>query len=119
MTPSDFKTSQIALACWRAAPDDLHSVQLAVCQVFMNRAKAQGTDLYEEAVKWLEENPGTFPDPREPQFVQMLSKLDSVTSGMVTDKTGGALWFLRQGQLLNFLKAFEITTKIGSITFVK
>jgi hypothetical protein len=86
----------------------------------MNRAAAQGTELYEEAVKWLLESPGEFPDPREPQFGQMISKLDTVTSGMVADKTGGALYFVRQDQLRpDLLTAHEITTKIGSITFVK
>lgn len=116
MTTSEYKTAQIATACWRAAPNELHSVMLSVCQVFMNR----GGDLYEQATRYLSEFPGDFPDPREPQFGQMLAKLDSVTSGLVADRTGGALWFIPKDQLKeDMLGAFKITTTIGGLVFVK
>ncbi len=119
--PSDFKNSQIALASWMAAPDELHSVMLAVTQVFMNRAAASERDLYSEVVDWLQENRTnlTFPDCREPQFQQMLNKLDSVTSGMVPDKTGGALWFVPQDRLESMGSAFRITTTLGRMVFLR
>lgn len=119
MTTSDYKTAQIATACWRAAPSELHSVMLAVCQVFINRAAAGTTDLYEEATKWLVDNPGDFPDTREPQFGQMLAKLDSVTSGMVSDKTGGALYFVPREKLTDLAEVFSVTTTIGNLVFIK
>ena len=53
MDASSFKSSIVALACWRAAPFDLHQAQLAVCQVFMNRAKEGwfDGDLYENCFR--------------------------------------------------------------------
>ena len=120
MTSSDYSKSLIALACWRAAQTDLPMVMLAVCMVFRNRAEAGETDLYEVATRWLAENPGNFPDLRDPKFLQLLSNLDSVTSGMVADKTGGALWFIPTDQLKpDMLTAFSITTTIGGLSFVK
>lgn len=120
MDTSSFKLSIIALACWRAAPTDLHQAQLAVCQVFMNRAKEGWFlgDLYENCCVWLVENPGEFPDPRDPQFGQLLSKLESVTSGLVTDKTGGAVYFMHRSEVPEKLAGI-VTTTIGSMVFYK
>ena len=120
MDASSFKSSIVALACWRAAPFDLHQAQLAVCQVFMTRAKDGwfDGDLYENCFRWLEENPGSFPDPRDPQFGHLLSKLESVTSGLVTDKTGGAMYFLHRDAVPEKLAGL-ITTTIGSLVFFK
>ena len=119
-TISDYSNSIIATACWRAAKDDLHSVMLAVCQVFQNRTKSSGLDVYEEAARFLEERPGGFPDTRDPQFQQLLARLPSVLSGDVSDKTGGAWWFLPKDDLVpGMLSAFQITTTIGSLTFVR
>jgi hypothetical protein len=116
MTTSDFKLAQIALACWRAAQGELHQVMLAVAQTFMNR----GGDLYEETTKWLSDNPGAFPDPRDPQFQQLLARLDSVTIGLAKDVTDGAWAFVRKTDLQpDMLQAFSITTQIGGLVFVK
>ena len=120
MDASTFKGSIIALACWRAAPTDLHQAQLAVCQVFINRAKEgwfEG-DLYENCAAFLAEETGGFPDPRDPQFGQLLIKLESVTSGMVTDKTGGAVYFMHRSEVPEKL-AGVVTTTIGSLVFYK
>lgn len=120
MDASSFKGSVISLACWRAAPQDLHQAQLAVCQVFMNRAKEgwfEG-DLYENCARWLMENPGGFPDTRDPQFGQLLSKLETVTSGMVTDKTGGAMYFMHRDEVPEKLAGL-VTTTIGSLVFFR
>ena len=123
MTPSDFSNSQIALACWRAAKTELHQVMLSVCMVLKNRADAgwYDSDLYENAVHWLAENPGEFPDTRDPQFLQLLSKLDAITSGLVPDKTGGALWFYPKNSLdVDSLPAgYSITTTIGNMVFIR
>lgn len=120
MDSSSFKSAIVALACWRAAPTDLHQTQLAVCQVFMNRAKEGwfNGDLYENCWHWLAENPGHFPDVRDPQFGQLLSKLESVTSGLVTDKTGGATYFLHRTQVPEKLPGI-VTTVIGNLVFIK
>ena len=120
MDISSFKSSIVALACWRAAPADLHQVQLAVCQVFMNRAKEGwfSGDLYENCYRWLEENPGEFPDTRDPQFGYLLSKLESVTSGLVSDKTDGAMYFMHQTEVPEKL-AGVVTTTIGNMVFLK
>ena len=118
MTTSDYTKSIIALACWRAASTELHSVMLSVCMVFKNRSDAgwfEG-DVYENAWRWLLENPGEFPDVRDPQFQQLLNKLDLVLTGMVADKTGGALWFApRTEEPIGG----TITTTIGGLTFVR
>ena len=101
MTSSDFTNSTVALACWRAAKDELHPVMLSVGLVFRNRAQAgwyEG-DVYENAAHWLEENPGEFPDPRDPQFQQLLAKIEVVVSGLAKDTTDGALWFCPKSQL--------------------
>ena len=120
MTPSDFTKSQIALACWRAAPNELHSVMLSVGMVFKNRADATGKDVYEIATGWLEENTEGFPDVRDPQFVQLLTKLDAVLEGRVPDKTGGALYFIAKDKLQpNALQPFTITTTIGGLVFCR
>ena len=123
MTPTDFTTSQIALACWRAAPEELHQVMLAVAMTFRNRAQALGITVYQTAYCWLQENTEGFqacPDIRDPQFQQLLSKLDAVLDGRVPDKTGGALWFVPKSQLESgVLKPFTITTTIGQIVFAR
>ena len=120
MTPTDFSNSQIALACWRAAPEELHQVMLAVAQVFKNRAQAVGAEIYDIVTVWLEEHTQGFPDIRDPQFQQLLSKLDAVLDGRVPDKTGGALWFVPKSQLESgVLKPFTITTTIGQIVFAR
>ena len=121
MTTSEFKQGQVALACWRAAKGELHQVMLAVCQVFMNRAAAgwYDGDLYENVIRWLAENPGEFPDTRDPQFQSLLARLDTVISGMASDKTGGALYFAQGFEDEILVGGFTITTKIGGLTFVK
>ena len=122
MTTSDFTKSQIALACWRAGKGELHQVMLSVCMVFKNRAAAgwyEGS-LYENAIRWLAENPGEFPDERDPQFVQMLSKLDAVITGLVPDKTGGALYFYDKRMTdVSLPEPFRITANIGNLNFVR
>ena len=120
MTPHEYSKAQVATACWRAAKDELPNVMLSVCQVFMNRSDAGGGDLYEEVTKWLVEHPGDFPDTRDPQFQQMLSKLDTVTSKLAADRTGGALWFVPKSELKpDMLRAFQITTTMGGLVFIK
>ena len=120
MTTTEFTNGQIALACWRAAKSELHSVMLAVCQTFVNRAKAQDRDLYEVCAEWLTENPGEFPDNRDPQLQQMLVRLDRVIAGKIADKTDGALWFVPKSQLEpGMLQAFTQTNTIGQMVFLK
>ena len=120
MNSSDYTTAIIATACWRAAKGELVQVMLSVCQVFQNRAANTGQGVYEVAVQYLDEFPGGFPDTRDPQFQQLLSRLPSVLAGEVADKTGGALWFLPKDQLKpDMLQAFQITTTIGGLVFVK
>jgi len=121
MDASSFKSAVVALSCWRAAPTELHQAQLAVCQVFMNRAKEGwfDGDLYENCWRWLEEQePDDFPDPRDPQFGYLLSKLESVTSGLVSDKTGGATYFTHRTQISECFTGV-ITTTIGGMVFFK
>ena len=123
MTTSDYRNFAIATACWRAAKSDLHQVMLSVLLVFKNRATAgyfEG-DLYTVAVNYLVENPGDFPDPRDPEFQQLLNKLDGVISGQVQDKTGGALWFYPKHELdtEKLASGYSITTTIGSLIFIK
>ena len=118
MTTSNYINSQIATACWRAAKSELHPCMLAVCMVFKNRADAgwyEG-DIYENAVRWLAENPGEFPDVRDPQFQQLLSKIDTVVSGVVPDKTGGAMWF---GPKTEDPIAGSVTMVFGNLIFVR
>lgn len=121
MTPQEYSKAQVATACWRAAQGELHSVMLCVAMVFKNRAEAgyYESDLYENAVAWLKENPGEFPDIRDPQFTSLLLKLDNVTSGQVADKTGGALWFYPKQELEDMVAPFTITTTIGGLAFLK
>jgi hypothetical protein len=120
MTTSDYAKSQIATACWRAAKSELHPIMLAVCQVFMNRAAAGwfDSDLYENCTHWLVENPGEFPDLRDPQFQSLLSRLETVTSGMASDKTEGALYFANKQDLPEKIEG-TVTTTIGGIVFIK
>jgi hypothetical protein len=120
MTTSDFIKSQIALACWRAARDELHHVMLSVCMVFLNRSQASGKDLYEEVTEYLEENTSGFPDTRDPQFQQLLNKLDTVTSGLVRDGTDGALWFVPKAKLETVMSPnMQITTTRGQMVFLR
>ena len=120
ITPSEFGKSQIALACWRAAKDELHPVMLSVGMVFRNRAAAGWYygDIYENCVHWLAENPGEFPDLRDPQFAQLLQKLDAVTSGLAKDTTDGALWFCPKSQLPEKIEG-TITATLGQVVFVR
>ena len=121
MNSTEFRKSVVALACWRAARTELPSVMLSVGMVFKNRADDGwfDGDLYENAVRWLTENPGEFPDPRDPQFQQMLSKLDLVLTGEVPDKTSGALWFCPKEELETVPKPFTVVSTIGNFVFLK
>lgn len=120
LTISDYSNATIATACWRAARGELHSVMLSVCMVFKNRADAGwfDHDLYQNCVQWLVENPGDFPDTRDPEFRQMLVRLDSVTSGLVPDRTGGAMYFCPKSQLPEKIEG-QITTTIGGVVFIR
>ncbi len=118
MTPNDYSKSIIALACWRAAQTELHSAMLCVAMVFKNRADAgwyEG-DIYTGACHWLDENPGAFPDTRDPQFQMLLGKLDLVLTGMAADKTSGALYFT--SKLAEKIEGV-VTTTVGNLTFVR
>jgi hypothetical protein len=86
--------------------------------VFRNRAAAGwfDGDLYENATKWLEENPGPHPDVRDPQFLQLLANLDVVTLGMAQDKTDGALYFAPK---TTEKIAGTITATMGQMIFFK
>ena len=120
MISSDFTKSVIVLACWNAARGELHPIMLSVCQVFSNRAKAEDKEVYEIAAEWLTQNPPECPDEREPEFQQLLAKLDNVLGGMVPDRTDGALWFISKDKLQpDMLKAFKITAQIGQFYFVR
>jgi hypothetical protein len=123
MNSSDFTKSIIALACWRRAKGELHQTMLAYCQVLMNRAKAGWFmgDLYENAWQDLvdSEDQNSFPDTRDPQFQQMVYKLESVTSGMVADKTGGALYATPTDHYSESFITGTITTTIGGLIFIK
>ena len=122
MTSSDFTTSLVVLACWRAAKDELHSVMLAACQTFMNRAKANGTDVYDEATSYLEINQEGWPDVRDPQFQALVAKINSVLDGQIPDRTSGALWFAPKSTLSqspNLLEPYTITSTLGNMVFVK
>ena len=96
---------------------------LAVCQVFKNRADAgwYDHDLYLNCTHWLEENPGEFPDTRDPQFQQFLSKMDKVITGEVADKTGGAIWFYPKKALdtEKLPEGFSICNTFGNLVFIK
>lgn len=122
MNSSDFTTSLVVLASWRAAKDELHSVMLAACQTFMNRAKANGTDIYEEATGYLEINTEGWPDVRDPQFQALVGKINSVLDGQIPDRTGGALWFASKvtlSQNPDLLTPYTITATLGNMVFVK
>ena len=120
MTTTEYQNGQIATACWRAAQNNLHQVMLSVLMVFLNRAEAESKDLYEVVTEWLAENPTPFPDTRDPQFQQFLSRMETVITKLVPDKTGGALWFVPKDQLTaGMLEAFQETTRIGSLIFIK
>ena len=120
MTPTDFTTSIITLACWRAAKSELHSVMLAVCQTFMNRARAESVDVYQVASSFLRDMGDDFPDVRDPQFQALVSKIDAVLDGRVPDKTDGAIWFVSKDKLTpNLLQPYTRTAEIGQMIFVK
>jgi hypothetical protein len=123
LTTSDFTKSLIALACWRAARAELHHVMLGVLMVFMNRAVEEGKEVYEVATEWLDEFTSEFtgyPDERDPQFQQLLAKMDAILAGQVPDKTGGALWFTPKSNLESgLLSSFRITATIGQMVFLR
>lgn len=119
MTISDFQKSIIALSAWRAAPYDRHQIPLYVIMVFRNRA-AQGWyegDLYENCWHWLQENPGEFPDTRNPEFQLLLDKIDGVITGLVPDKTGGALYFAHKQDAEQITGTR--TCEVGQMWFIK
>jgi hypothetical protein len=94
---------------------------LAVCQTFMNRARAVQQDIYRVAASYIDENPdGDFPDIRDPQFQNLISKIEAVLDGRVPDKTDGALWFVPKDKLVpNLLTPYKITTTIGNLVFCR
>ena len=123
ISPSDFTNSMIALACWRVAKTELHPAMLGVLMTFQNRAKAEGKEVYEVVTGWLEEFSDVYfgyPDERDPQFQQLLTKMDAILAGLVPDKTGGALWFVPKAQMeKSVIQPFTITATIGQMTFLR
>jgi hypothetical protein len=120
LTTNDFTKSLIALACWRAAKTELHAVMLGALMVFKNRAEIEHKEVYEVATAWLDEYPdfSGYPDERDPQFQQLLAKMDAILGGLVPDKTGGALWFVPKSHLKEgALQSFTQTCSIGQMTF--
>lgn len=116
MSPTEFTKSVIALACWRAAQHETYQVMLSVCMVFKNRAAYASSEVYAEACLWLADNPGEFPDERDPAFLNMLSRLEGVSSGFVPDKTGGALYFMpKSDQPITG----QITCSMGQMIFIR
>ena len=118
MTASEFSRGVMAQAAWQAAQNETHQVMLSVLMVFKNRAEAgwYDGDLYENCARWLGENPGEFPDVRDPQFQNLISKLDGVITGLVPDKTGGAFYFAPKDT-----EAFvgSITATVGQTIFIR
>jgi hypothetical protein len=122
MTTTEYSKSIIATACWSAASGELPASMFCVCMVFMNRAKEgwwEGS-LYENCAAWVREHADRLPDIRDPQFQTFLTKLDTVLSGLVPDKTGGALYFFHKDQVTEELKPpFKITATVGNMIFVR
>jgi hypothetical protein len=89
--------------------------------VFMNRVKLKwyAGDLYDNVTRWLSENPGEFPDTRDPEFEKLLASIDAVLAGMYTDKTAGALWFAPTSSLEPEGITGTVTTTIGSLAFIR
>ena len=119
MTASDFKSAIVALACWSAAPDDLHPVMLAVGHAMRNRVAAGlHPDTYEAASWWLLQraDPFVVPDLRHPEFLNLLYRIDSLIAGFGTDPTDGATNWCNTKKLHH---APNITATIGSLTFWK
>lgn len=118
MTASEFSRSIVALACWRAAKSETHQVMLSVCMAFKNRADAgwYDGDLYENCARWLAENPGEFPDVRDPQFLNLVAKLDGVVAGLVPDKVAGALWFAPKSECEAIVG--RIVATVGQMNFI-
>ena len=119
MGPEVFTKSVVALACWRAAKNETYQTMLSICMVFKNRADAKwyDGDLYENCARWLAENPGEFPDVRDPVFLSMLSRLEGVASGFVPDKTGGALYFAPKSSETPI--SGQITCSMGQMNFIR
>lgn len=120
MTANEFKSSIVALACWSAAPQDLHPVMLAVGCALRNRVlSGLHPDIYEAASWYLLQraDPDVVPDLRHPEFLNLLYRVDSLIAGFGTDPTDGATnWYDTKKA---HATAGRITATIGSLTFWK
>jgi len=119
VTASEFSRGVMAQAAWQAAQNETHQVMLSVLMVFKNRAEAGWFDgsLYLNCAQWLIENPPkAMPDERDPQFLNLLSKLDGVVAGLVPDKVAGALWFAPKSECEAI--AGRIVATVGQMNFI-
>lgn len=86
--------------------------------VLKNRADYNHSgDVYDEACRWLADNPGEFPDLRDPIFLNVLNRIEEVSEGGVADKTGGALWFMPKSS--EHPITGQITCSMGQMNFIR
>lgn len=109
MTVADFEKSLAALLAWREERPNGTNGMLGVLFVVRNRVKAgwnQGSwsrviEAHNQFTSiTMVGDPGTvtFPDPREPQFLQILQLVDSVYDNTRLDNlTDGALYYYDPG----------------------
>jgi|SRR6185437_8768228 len=120
-TISDYEKSIIALTCFTEFPGELWMTGLFGAMALRNRAKAgwfEGS-IYQNAIAVLRERNRVieFPDSRDPALTNLLTRLDSVYSDEVPDRTGGALYWIRSDAAE--LVSGERTGQIGRYVFFR
>lgn len=120
MTGIEYEKSIVALVCWQRLNSELYRGMIAVASVLHNRASAgwfQGS-LYWNAVAMLQENKSDqHPDVRDPEFQKLMTGIDALYAGKLSDKTDGALYFANpvEAEVI----AGQVTAKIGQTIFFK
>jgi hypothetical protein len=118
----DYEKSFTAYVCWRQMHGELYRGMVFYAMMLRNRADAGWFDgsIYLNALTVAREEGLNFddgPDPREPQFQQLLQAMDKVFDNNLPDKTGNALYCAHKSTQDSI--AGEITTQVGQFIFFR
>lgn len=122
MIGEEFEKSIVALVCWKQMKEGLYRGMISVGLMLRNRAMAgwcEGSIYLNACLLAREENIklDDLPDSREPQFQSLLHKMDDLFSGVLPDKTEGALYVAHISS--QDAIAGEITTQVGQYIFFR
>lgn len=118
----EYEKAIVSLVCWKTMKSETYRGMIAMAMMLRNRANAgwfEGS-IYNNAIvlgRDMKLDWSDFPDAMEPEYQGVLANMDGIYSGIVPDKTGGALYCSHVSSLDSLVG--EITTQIGQFVFYR